>query len=87
MPHCEITPTLSENSASSEKQLQCSETISKSPGNNPALTRSSCVITPPGSPQDEEGDSYTVVMRDYGIQAGPQPEQDTWTVKVESAAP
>ena len=87
MPHREITPTPSENSTSSEKQLQCSETISKSPGNNPALTKSSCVITPPGSPQDEEGDSYTVVMRDYGIQAGPQPEQDTWTVKVESAAP
>ncbi|XP_068721186.1 uncharacterized protein [Montipora capricornis] len=92
MPHREILSSPPENSypeqrSSPEKQLQCSERISKSPGHNPVLNKSSCIITPPGSPQDDEGDSYTVVMRDYGTQAGPQPEPNTWTVKVESAAP
>ena len=92
MPHREIISSPPESSyleqtSSPEAQLQCSERISKSPGHNPSLNKSSCVITPPGSPQDDEEGSYTVVMRDYGIQAGPQPEQNTWTVKVESTAP
>lgn len=89
MPHREITESNypPPHSTSPRTELQSTEQISKSPGHNPALNKSSCIITPPGSPQDEEGGSYTVVMRDYGVQAGPQPEHDTWTVKVESAAP
>lgn len=90
MPHREIVSSPSgfpEQSSSAEAPLHCREQISKSPGHNPVLNKSSCIITPPGSPQDDDEGSYTVVMRDYGIQAGPQPEQNAWTVKVESAAP
>ena len=91
MPHREIkdnsSPQESYPQQSASPELQCKERMTKSPGHNPALNKSSCVITPPGSPQDDENGSYTVVMRDYGIQTGPPTEQDTWTVKVESAAP
>ena len=92
MPHREIrdssSPPESYPQQSTSPELQCNERMTKSPpGQNPALNKSSCVITPPGSPQDDDNGSYTVVMRDYGIQAGPPTEQSTWTVKVESAAP
>lgn len=93
MPHREIRDSSSpsgsypQHSSSPGSDLQCNEKLSKSPGHNPALNKSSCVITPPGSPHEEEDGSYTVVMRDYGIQAGPPTEQGTWTVKVESTAP
>lgn len=91
MPHREIKDSLSPQERhpqqSTSPELQCKERMTKSPGHHPVLNKSSCVITPPGSPQDDENGSYTVVMRDYGIQAGPPTEQGTWTVKVESAAP
>ena len=94
MPHREITEMVPSpessyprHSSSAGAHVQYTEQISKSPNQNPALNKSSCVITPPGSPQDDADGSYTVVMRDYGVQAGPPPEQGTWTVKVESAAP
>ena len=93
MPHREVRDSLlpsesyPQHSSSPGTDLQCNERMSKSPGHNPALNKSSCVITPPGSPHEEEDGSYTVVMRDYGIQTGPPTEQGTWTVKVESAAP
>lgn len=91
MPHREIRdnslPPEGYPQQSSGTELQCDERMSKSPGHNPTLNKSSCVITPPGSPQDNEDGSYTVVMRDYGIQAGPPTEQGMWTVKMESAAP
>ena len=46
------------------------------------LNKSSCIITPPGSPpekdQNNNGETYTVVVHDRGIQTRPQEMEPRW---------
>ncbi|XP_032219308.2 uncharacterized protein LOC5518755 [Nematostella vectensis] len=63
----------SEQPSPVEAELRCSERLVGSPhqGRSP-LNRSSLIITPPGSP-NEENSMVTVMVRDQGIQACPRP--------------